>query len=72
MTKKSTEAWKRGIFLSLVKLFHFIALVQFSYAVYYDFNYVHVPGEALKSNRTKFGGKFKFLTFIDAVKIIVE
>jgi hypothetical protein len=68
MAIKGTDSWNRGVFMALVKLFHFLAAVQFCYAVYYDFNYVNVPGDVLASNRTKFGGKFKFLTFLDAVK----
>lgn len=69
MSKKSTDAWNRGIFLALVKLFHFIAVVQYCYAVYYDYNFVNVPAKAIKTNRSKFGGKFKYLTFLDAVRL---
>lgn len=69
MSKKSTDAWNRGVLLALVKLFHLISAVQFCFAVYYDFTYVHVPGKILKSNKTPFGSKFKYLTFINAVRV---
>lgn len=57
----------RGLLMNIIKIFHIIAAVQFCFAVYYDFTYVHVPSKALRSNRSTFGGKFKFLTFIDGV-----
>jgi hypothetical protein len=69
MSKKATNVWNRGIFLALVKIFHFIAAVQFVYSIFYDWTYVHVPEKAIRSNRTAFGGKFKYLTFLDAVSI---
>lgn len=47
------------------KLIHLLAALQFSYSVYYDWTYVKIPVEI--SNGTKFGGKFVFLTFWDAV-----
>lgn len=67
MSEKSTDTWNKGLYLALRKLIHFIAIIQYSYAIYYDVVYVNVPGSALKSNRTKYGGKFKYLTFLDAV-----
>lgn len=70
MSNKSTDAWNRGILRALIKFFHFIAIIQFGYAIYYDFVFVNVPGDALKIKKTNYGGKFKFLTFIDAVKLI--
>lgn len=67
MSNKSTDAWNRGVYLALVKLIHLIAAVHFCYGVYYDFAYVHVPAGTLRSNRAKFGGKFKYLTILNAV-----
>lgn len=52
---------------SFIILLHLIALIHFSYGVFYDFQHVNVPQEILKSKRTDFGGKFKYLTFINAV-----
>jgi hypothetical protein len=72
MSNKSKNSWNKGIFLALVKLYHFIALVQFVYAIYYDFVHVNVPVGVLKTKRSAFEGnkfleKMKYLTFIDAV-----
>lgn len=70
MSKKSTDTWNRGIFLALIKLFHFIAVVQYVYAIYYDVKYVHFPATVNPEiKRTSFGGKFKYLTFLDAVSL---
>ena len=69
MSNKSTDAWNRGILRALIKFFHFIAIIQFGYAIFYDFVYVNVPGDVLKIKKTNYGGKFKFLTFINAVKL---
>lgn len=55
---------------SLVILFHLIGALQFGYSVYYDYNYVHIPKELRVETRNmsnNYGGKFKYLTFIDAV-----
>lgn len=67
MANKSTNTSNKGIYLALVKLIHFIAIVQYFYAIYYDFVHVNAPATAFKSKKTKFGGKFKYLTFLDAV-----
>lgn len=66
MSDKSGDTWKRGIYLALIKLMHFIAVVQYFYAIYYDFVYVNVPSK----NKSKFGGKFKYLTYLDAVNTV--
>jgi len=49
----------------LVKLFHFLAAVQFFYGLYYET--VHVLPEELKLRKFSFGGKLIYLTFIDAI-----
>ncbi|XP_034947785.1 androgen-induced gene 1 protein-like isoform X3 [Chelonus insularis] len=46
--------------------FHVIACVQFAFSVYYDFTFTVVPNGILKIHGA-FGGKFKFLTFWDAI-----
>lgn len=48
-----------------VKVFHFFAAVQFFYGVYYE--WFHVLPEELKLRKFSFGGKFIYLTFINAV-----
>lgn len=70
MANNGGDVANRGLSLTIIKLFHLLAAIQFCAAVYYDFYYVHVPSTALRSNKSKFGGKFKFLTFIDGVKIV--
>lgn len=46
--------------------FHAIACAQFAFSVYYDFMYTVVPHNVVKTH-SAFGGKFKFLTFWDAI-----
>lgn len=53
---------------SLLIGFHAVAFVLFAFAVYYDFTYTVVPRNVMKVHGA-FGGKFKFLTFWDAVSI---
>lgn len=67
MANKNTDASTREVYTTVIKVFHLITAIQFCFAVYYDYAFVHVPSSALRSNRTTFGGKFKFLTFIDGV-----
>lgn len=55
-----------GTYKTLITVFHVLAAVQFSYSVYYDFMFVVVPKEVFPI-MSAFGGKFKFLTFWDAV-----
>ena len=69
MANKNSEARNQKIMVALIKFFHLIAAIQFCFAVYYDFLIVNVPAKALPTNRAKFGGKFKYLTFIDGVII---
>lgn len=64
---KMAKNGNQGIMITLIKFFHLIAAIQFCFAVYYDFAFVHVPPNVLKINRNPFGGKFKFLTFLNAV-----
>ncbi|XP_047368723.1 androgen-induced gene 1 protein-like isoform X4 [Vespa velutina] len=46
--------------------FHVIACLQFAYSVYYDYTYTVVPQNIMKVH-SAFGGRFKFLTFWDAI-----
>ncbi|XP_067623012.1 androgen-induced gene 1 protein isoform X1 [Eurosta solidaginis] len=64
----AADAAYQGVYKSFRTLVHLVAAVQFSYAVYYDFNYVKLPETAMHSNaHHNFGGKFKYLTFLDAI-----
>lgn len=52
--------------MSLKLIFHLVAAVHFFYGCYYDFVYVKFP--VTKTSPTPFGGKFKYLTYLDAVR----
>lgn len=67
MANKRAEPSTQGIMIALVKFFHLIAAIQFCFAIYYDYSFVHAPPNVLRTNRSPYGGKFKFLTFINAV-----
>lgn len=49
----------------LKAFFHLIGALHFFYGCYYDYTYVRIPSTS--STVTPFGGKFKYLTFLDAV-----
>lgn len=51
----------------LVTVFHVVTAMHFCFAMYYDYVHVNVDASVLKAKRTQFGGKFKFLTFINCV-----
>lgn len=61
----------KGIYGALRILVHLTAAVQFSYAIYYDYTYVHFPNSA-NNMHNPFGGKFKYLTFLDAVRFVFQ
>lgn len=64
----AAEQWNRGVFLALRTLMHLIGAAHFWYAIYFDMFYVKVSSTHPAYNRIGgFGGKFKFLTFLDAV-----
>ena len=50
-------------------LVHMLGALQFSYSVYYDWNYVEIP-KTVSNIGSAYGGKFKFLTFWDAVSTL--
>ncbi|XP_008208004.1 androgen-induced gene 1 protein isoform X2 [Nasonia vitripennis] len=51
---------------NLLIVFHAAAFVQFAFSVYYDLFHTHVPIEVGRVHNA-YGGKFKFLTFWDAI-----
>ncbi|KZC04567.1 Androgen-induced gene 1 protein [Dufourea novaeangliae] len=51
---------------SLLIVVHVFSCVQFTFAVYYDYMHVVVPHQVTKMF-SGYGGKFKFLTFWDAI-----
>lgn len=65
MSTGTADQWNRGVFLSVRTLMHFIGAVTFWYGIYYDFSFVHFPLGL--TGYVQFGGKFKYLTFLDAV-----
>lgn len=66
-TDATIEASKNGSSnTGLVTFIHLVAAVQFGFAVYYDFVHVHMPPHMQRLGGN-FGGKFKYLTFLDAV-----
>lgn len=65
------SSWK-----TLCVLVHFISAVQNWYAIYYDYSYVHFSSHnetqelpVIATYNRNFGGKFRFLTFLNAVNI---
>lgn len=67
MKKKSVAnkvAKNAGVPTGILKVIHLFAVVHFVYGIYYDFTYVHFPNSTKMSNT--FGGKFKYLTVLDA------
>ncbi|XP_072944860.1 androgen-induced gene 1 protein-like [Epargyreus clarus] len=52
--------------MSLLKaIFHLIGAVQFCYGCYYDYTFVRIPSTS--TTVTPFGGKLKYLTYLDAM-----
>lgn len=51
--------------------FHAVTFLQYAFAVFYDYTYTIVP-DNVTSVHNAYGGKFKFLTFWDAVSIDVQ
>lgn len=68
----AAEQWNRGLFFALRTLMHLIGAVHFWYAIYYDFAFVKPPVTHVAYARMGgFAGKFKYLTFLNAVIHIV-
>ncbi|KAJ8866313.1 hypothetical protein PR048_032156 [Dryococelus australis] len=55
-----------GVFPLTHFVIHVVAFLSFTYAIYYDYFHVRIPRE-VHSIGSSFGGKFKFLTFWDAI-----
>lgn len=51
--------------MTLVKIFHLIAVVHFYFGLYYDVTYV--TAAEVKLRNYEFGGKFVYLTFLTFV-----
>lgn len=66
----STHSLFKSVFGALRTLLHLTAAVQFTYGIYYDYKYVEFPTPTEPDSKLihhPFGGKFKYLTFLDAV-----
>ncbi|XP_053961023.1 androgen-induced gene 1 protein isoform X1 [Anastrepha ludens] len=61
----AADALYQGVYKALRILVHLTAAVQFSYGIYYDYNYVKFPETT--NMHANFGGKFRFLTFLNAI-----
>lgn len=74
MATGSTDAWNRGIFLILKKLFHLVSAVHFWYGIYYNLRHVYPakghPFYGIMPNQII--GKFGFLTILGAVCITFQ
>lgn len=57
-----------GLYKVMRALIHLIGCLQFSYSVYYDWNYVVIP-ISVSPMGSGYGGKLKFLTFWNAVSL---
>ncbi|KAJ8712341.1 hypothetical protein PYW07_005183 [Mythimna separata] len=54
-----------SFFTMLRILFHLFGAIQFFYGCYYDYVYVNIP--ITSTTVTPYGGKFKYLTYLDAM-----
>jgi len=55
--------------MQLLRIFvHALAASMFGYSVYYDWNFVIIPPDVSPLSGG-YGGKFKYLTFWDAVRL---
>lgn len=62
------EQWNRGLFFALRTLMHFVGAAHYWYAIYYDMAFVKFPVTHVAYNPNwSVGGKFKYLTFLNAV-----
>lgn len=64
----TADQWNRGVLRLLRTIMHFIGAFHFWYAIYYDFAFVYPsPTHPAYLRSRTFAGKFKYLTFLDAV-----
>lgn len=64
------DAYTSGAFNYLRFLVHLLAAAQFSYGIYYYLFKLHWPQgsrEEEEGLKTRWGGKFKYLTFLDVI-----
>ncbi|XP_030384348.1 androgen-induced gene 1 protein [Scaptodrosophila lebanonensis] len=63
------DAYTSGAFKYLRFLVHLLAAAQFSYGIYYHYFNVHWPKGLHEEDelKTRWGGKFKYLTFLDVI-----
>lgn len=67
----ATNSLFKSVFGALRTLLHFTAAVQFTYGIYYDYKFVEFPAQTDPNSKLiyhPFGGKFKYLTFLNAVR----
>lgn len=56
---------------SLRTVLHLVAAAHFWYGIYYDCTYVYFPSTHPFAKLPQFGGKLKYLTFLDMVSVAV-
>lgn len=68
MSSKQEEkgSGSNGLYKVIRALIHLLGCLQFSYSVYYDWNYVVIP-ISVSQMGSGYGGKLKFLTFWNAI-----
>lgn len=73
MVNRNADAMHKGAYAGLRVVLHLIGALQFWYAIYYDFSFVHLPQDLRGTlNTSNFGGKFKYLTVLNAVSFLIE
>lgn len=60
--KKSERQFKK-----FLVVLHFLAFIHYAFALYYDLKYIEIPAHRIPKENMSFGGKFKYLTFINVV-----
>lgn len=66
MSTGTAERWNRGTFSLVRTLMHFVGAISFWYGIHYFSSEVKFPAT---TGFVQFGGKFKFLTFLNAVNM---
>ncbi|EDW76137.1 uncharacterized protein Dwil_GK14826 [Drosophila willistoni] len=64
------DAYTSGAFQYLRFVVHLLSAAQFSYGIYYHYYRVHWPSDLVDEEeglKTRWGGKFKYLTFLDVI-----
>lgn len=65
----TNDAYNQGAFKYLRFLVHLLAATQFIYGIYYYWFNVNWPNDLAEEEelKTRWGGKFKYLTFLNVV-----